>query len=222
MEEPGTPNRGMGRPSALRRHYIINPRFQWKCTGVTALAVFLVSLTTGIAVYLFQYREAQFSSALMHARLTIVLFAATFAVVMAACFALWSVFLTHRICGPLFVMGRCFDTLIDGGFPKQRPLRAKDEFREFHGHFWRAVDAMRERKEAELDSLRQVLSAVRSVAETDAQTWTNLNTVEARVKALVDDDALALGLTRDDVPESPVTNRESPPPIVPRHAETYA
>ena len=227
MEAAGATKRGTGKPRRLRRQYIVNPRFQWKYTGLAALAVFIVSVAMGVTVYLIQFREAQarlLSPAWPHAQentLVIVLVAAAFAMVMAAGFAVWSVFLTHRICGPLFVIGRCFDTLIAGRFPKRRPLRTKDEFGEFCGHFWRAVDAMSARKQAEIDSLTQILRAVRSAAETDAKARTqHLNTVDTLVTVLLDESTQALGLPRDNVAPPPMTNKQSHATRVPQHAES--
>ena len=60
-----------------------------------------------------------------------------FAVLAAAAFGLWSITVTHRICGPMFVMERYLREMAAGRFPKKRPLRQKDAFKEFYDVLWR-------------------------------------------------------------------------------------
>lgn len=221
--EPTKP--GARKPHALRRQYIINPRFQWKFTGLAALGVFVVSIAMGVAVYLIQLRESQariLSPAWTHARentLVIVLVAAAFALVMAAGFAVWSIFLTHRVCGPLYVVERCLDSLIEGKFPKQRPLRAKDEFIGFYGHFWRAVEAISSRKRADVNALSEIIRSVKTAADADpSQHKQHLESIEARLQTMLDEGSQSLGLVRDNTPARPSPAKGSPTTPTPQHA----
>jgi len=209
----------------LRRQFVINPRFQWKYTGLAALTVFVLTVAAGGTLYLIQFREAQarlLSSGWAHARentMLIVGFAAAFAVVVAVGFAVWSVFVTHRICGPLYVVQGCLDTLIEGRFPKQRPLRTKDEFGDFYEHFWRAVDVMRARQEAENESLSEVLRTIRVAAESgDDGRRQHFKAIEERLKALLDANKEALGRGSDNVRTPSEISCEADSPRTLQHA----
>lgn len=51
---------------------------------------------------------------------------------------------THRIAGPIFVMSMYLRQMIDGKIPENlRPLRKKDEFKEFYSLFCAMVETMR-------------------------------------------------------------------------------
>ena len=51
--------------------------------------------------------------------------------------------LTHRIAGPIYVMSNYFKVMIAGEIPKLRPLRDKDELKEFYDLFIAVVDSLK-------------------------------------------------------------------------------
>jgi len=53
---------------------------------------------------------------------------------------------THRISGPIFVMTRCMNEIIEGKDPVFRPLRKKDELKKFYDLLQQTIKAVRERK----------------------------------------------------------------------------
>jgi len=53
---------------------------------------------------------------------------------------------THRVSGPIYVMSNFMKDIIDGREPKLRPLRSKDELKEFYELFRRMVGAIQERE----------------------------------------------------------------------------
>lgn len=53
---------------------------------------------------------------------------------------------THRVSGPIYVMSNFMKDIIEGRDPKLRPLRNKDELKEFYELFKRMVAAIQERE----------------------------------------------------------------------------
>lgn len=54
--------------------------------------------------------------------------------------------ITHRISGPVFVMSRYFKEIIEGGLPDIRPLREKDELKNFYALFKELVDTLKKKR----------------------------------------------------------------------------
>jgi len=154
-----------------RRKYIINPTFQWKYAVTIGLAVFLISTIIGSVLYGVLHHQARLR--MMHpdtylADVTSVLFlfGVSFALVTAAGVAVWSIIMTHRICGPLFVMEQYLAQLAEGNIPQPRALRNKDEFKSFYASFLKAMKALRKRRRQELEALTEALGIVRSASDT--------------------------------------------------------
>ncbi len=164
-ERSSTEKAGMWR---RRRQYIVNPGFQWKYTLATMASVFVVSAlmtTTLFGVLYDQARARTLHLAASHPwenTVTIAVAAGAFAAVMAVAFGVWTVLVTHRICGPLHVMSGFLDELAAGRFPTRRPLRKHDEFKEFYDRFWRAVDALKAKQNSDLEALARVLAVAQS------------------------------------------------------------
>ncbi|MCL2156162.1 MAG: hypothetical protein FWH53_10895 [Leptospirales bacterium] len=51
---------------------------------------------------------------------------------------------SHRISGPIYLMNRYFDEIIEGNYPDIRPLRENDDFQELFDKFRKVADIMRE------------------------------------------------------------------------------
>jgi hypothetical protein len=69
--------------------------------------------------------------------------------------------ITHRVCGPIFVITRHFGTMLDGRYPSLRPLRAGDEFAPMFELFKQLVDKQRDRDAAEVSKLNKAMAAAR-------------------------------------------------------------
>lgn len=87
--------------------------------------------------------------------------------------------ITHRVCGPIFVVHRHLNTILDGGFPHLRGLRAGDEFRDMFETFGQVVDAMKKRDQDELEKLRAFVDVARAKGFSEAEL--------ASVKELIDE-----------------------------------
>lgn len=198
-----------------RRRYIIDPRFQWKF-GLWLMAdVFVVCLAMGMLLLLVQ--NAYSRSLLLEAQaidwsrmaLLLIVFAVGFAVVAAGAFGLWSVMLTHRLCGPLHIIGVRLAELAEGRFPEWRPLRKKDECKELYKQLWATVDSLKARKQADFDALTEILSAVHSARPDDEVGRKRaFDEIAARVSAMRASAAEALGIECDTPPPAPKPKQE--------------
>ena len=149
-----------------RRQVIINTTFQWKMAGVLCVGVFLLSILLSCVLYGVLHQQARMRAVQPEtytASVTGVMlfFGIAFGVISAAAVGLWSLTMTHRICGPLFVLERHFVELGRGRFPNTRRLRSRDEFKAFYASFVRAVDAMKATKRAELHAINEALNELR-------------------------------------------------------------
>ena len=70
--------------------------------------------------------------------------------------------ITHRVCGPIFVLQRHLNTLMSGTYPKIRPLRTGDEFRSCFEAFTGTVNMLRDRDLKELQVLQCVLASAKA------------------------------------------------------------
>lgn len=68
-------------------------------------------------------------------------------IVAAQCLGLYIILIrmTHRISGPIYVMSNFMRDIIDGREPRLRPLRDKDELKDFYDLFKEMVKAVNER-----------------------------------------------------------------------------
>jgi len=191
-----------------RRQYLINPGFQWKYAIMLALAVFLISALISSVLYALLHHQARLrlmnpEAYTAQVTLVILLFGAAFSMLTAGALAVWCVFMTHRICGPLFVLERNLGELADGRFPKLRSLRRKDEFKDLYATFGRAVESLKVNKQAELATLTQALSIAESAANANDEARKDaLSSVATHIKTLRDVATKALGVEAGAVPEA--------------------
>ena len=150
--------------SHSRRKYLIDPNFQWKQAGAIALSVFLLSTTISVVLYGVLHQQArQLATNPTGYRpdttLVMVCFGLGFAALTAGGVGLWSILMTHRICGPIFVMKRYLTQMAEGRLPAMRPLRRRDEFKDLHDALDQAIHSLRVAKQRELARINAALDA---------------------------------------------------------------
>lgn len=155
-----------------RRQYIVNPAFQWKYVLTSAATVFVVSGAISLILYTLLHQQARMramspTTGASDVASVVLTFAGAFAVLTAAAVGIWGVVLTHRVCGPIYIMHRYLVEFTKGKIPNMRPLRQKDEFKDFHATLARAFDTVRTNKERERESLRRVLQAATAAIDAD-------------------------------------------------------
>ena len=79
---------------------------------------------------------------------------------------LFGLIITHRVAGPIYVMGLYISTLAAGRYPRMRALRKNDELRGFFDRFVEAVDRIREREAEEARLLDEVIETLQPLANT--------------------------------------------------------
>lgn len=205
-----------------RKNLIVSPAFQWKYTAIIVGGVFVVSIIMSSALYGFLYEQARArtvhlaTTSQMETLTSIVIASLLFAVVPAGAFGLWSLMLTHRICGPMTVMAGNLRTLAAGRFPKQRELRKRDEFKDFYRLLGRTIEAMKARKEANLDVLLEIASIARDAANGDDQARKKaIAEVSSRVQGLCAEATEMLGTDLDRtepsaLPDDSIGVRDTP------------
>ena len=191
-------------PRARRRKYIINSAFQWKYTLAICIGVFLVASLMGIALFGILHQQARArilfpgSTDIWSNTGIIGLFAVAFSIVVLITLCGWGIFVTHRISGPLYVLRRNLEDLVQGRLPARKALRKKDEFKDLFESFWRAVAALRERRQAELTTLSAVLQTAASALDGDGDKRKNaLQSIATQLEALRAEITEALGEQTD-------------------------
>jgi hypothetical protein len=204
-------------PRRRRRQYLINPSFQWKFAIWVMLDVFVVCSLLALVMFGVLEQSVRWrvlnpdAPRTLHTLLVIFGFAGGFGVVAAAGLGLWSVMITHRLCGPLYVVGRGLKELAAGRLPTLRPLRKKDEFKDFYALFQGTVDSLKQAKSTELTALTQILQVVESAARADDPARRNAcDFVAERVRVLRKQAADALSNQTDDLPDEPPGDADAP------------
>ena len=160
-----------GTAPAPRRRYLVDRGFQLKYALLMAAAGLVVAGVFGVWLHQAHVQATALLSpdpetrALVERsdRLLLGAFVAI-ALLLAAALGLLGVVITHRVAGPVFVLGHYLKVLSDGRFPRMRTLRRSDELKGFYGTFLEAVEAMRVREARHTavleDALRRMRAAV--------------------------------------------------------------
>ncbi len=151
-----------------RRNYLINPVFQWRQAGAISLIVFFMSTTVSAVLYGVLHHQARLLATnptghRPETTVVMVCFGLGFAALTAGGVGLWSILMTHRICGPVFVIKRYLLQIAEGRLPAMRPLRRRDEFKDLHEALDRAIQSLRIGKQRELARINDALDAAHSV-----------------------------------------------------------
>jgi hypothetical protein len=159
-----------GKPATHRRHYLVDRGFQLKYALLMAAAGLVVAVVFGVWIH---QAHAQATALLapdpetraLVARSDRVLLAAfaVIALLLAAALGLLGVVITHRVAGPVFVMGHYLEVLAEGRFPRMRTLRRSDELKLFFRTFIDAVDRMKVREARHAALLEEAVQRMRGV-----------------------------------------------------------
>jgi nitrogen fixation/metabolism regulation signal transduction histidine kinase len=152
---------------------IVDRRFQFKYTGIVLLVAASVALVLGwfLRQSYIEMNEVVDLASLspevndkLNTDDTKFVFRLTIAVLVASVgvFGVMGLLITHRVVGPVFVLQRHFQTLLEGNYPNARPLRDGDEFVEAFTAFRAMLDSMKKRDEDEAQKLRGVIDAAKA------------------------------------------------------------
>lgn len=167
---------------------IVDRRFQFKYTGIIMLVAAVVSTALGyLLLDAYQQMNAMLEiSEAIGDRLNSDDARRVFYIVVGFLGAevvflgVLGLLITHRVCGPIFVLHRHLCTIVDGRYPTLRPLRSGDEFRPAFEAFSTAVSMLKDRDQKELHELRFILEAARAKGLADDQVTALSRMVEER------------------------------------------
>jgi len=154
-----------------RRRYLVDRGFQLKYALLMALAGLVVAAVFGLWLHQAHAQATALiapdpeARALVERsdRLLLVAFGAI-AFLLAAALGLLGVVITHRVAGPVFVMGHYLEILSQGRFPRMRTLRRSDELKAFFRSFIDAVDQMKLREAKHAAVLEDAVQRMRAAA----------------------------------------------------------
>jgi hypothetical protein len=169
-----------------RRNFLVDRGFQLKYALVMAAAGLAVAAVFGLwlhqahaqAIALLSPDPETRALIARSDRLLLAAFAGI-ALLLAAALGLLGVVITHRVAGPIFVMGHYLSVLAQGRFPRMRTLRRSDELRSFFAVFIQAVEAMKKREARHVAVLEDALARMRSAAPRSPDLLSAVQALEA-------------------------------------------
>jgi hypothetical protein len=174
------------RQPSPRRRFLIDRGFQLKYAVVMAVAGLVVAAVFGLWLHQVHAQAVSLLSPDRDTRALIersdALLMAAFAgiaLLLAAALGLLGVVITHRVAGPVFVMGHYLSVLAQGRFPRMRTLRRSDELRSFFAVFIQAVEAMKKREARHVAVLEDALSRMRTAAARSPELGDAVKALEA-------------------------------------------
>jgi hypothetical protein len=160
-----------GRTPAPRRRYLVDRGFQLKYALLMAAAGLVVAVVFGVWLHQAHVQATALLSpdaetrALVERSDRLLLGAfVVIALLLAAALGLLGVVITHRVAGPVFVLGHYLRVLAEGRFPRMRTLRRSDELKVFFSTFLEAVEAMKVREARHTAVLEDALRRMRAAA----------------------------------------------------------
>src|SRR5512145_2708046 len=152
-----------------RRVFLVDRGFQLKYALLMAGAGALVALIFGLwlhqahaqAIEIVGLDPALREELARGDRQLLVAFAGI-AALLALALGLLGVVMTHRVAGPVSVMGHYVSVLARGAFPRMRTLRKTDELRSFFQTFIDAVESLKERERRHVELLEATVGRMKA------------------------------------------------------------
>ena len=173
----------------FRRHYLLDRGFQLKYALVMAVAGLAVAAIFGLWVH---QAHAQATALLAPDAETRILLErsdrvllgvlAGIALLLALALGLLGVVITHRVAGPVFVMGHYLKVISEGRFPKMRTLRRSDELRTFFQTFLEAVEVLKRRERRHAEVLEDAAHRMRAVVSRAPELGPSIDALEAAAR----------------------------------------
>jgi hypothetical protein len=154
-----------------RRQFLVDRGFQLKYALVMSGAGLLVAVIFGLWLHQIHAQaialltpDGETRTLIERSDTLLLVTFAGIAVLLAAALGLLGVVITHRVAGPVFVMGHYLSVLAQGRFPRMRTLRRSDELKGFFQVFIDAVEALKTREARHVAVLEDVLSRARTAS----------------------------------------------------------
>lgn len=182
-----------------RRVYLVDRAFQLKYTLLLVATGLAVALTFGLWIWQAHVQVSELTAVdpairpLIEAsdRYLLVVFLGI-AFLMAAALGLVGILVTHRVAGPIFVMGHYMSVLAQGRYPRMRTLRQRDELKGFFRNFLEAVATLKRREADHAAVLEDAVERMRAARPKAPELAPAIDALEAaarqRREALAADD----------------------------------
>jgi hypothetical protein len=177
-------------PKQWRRRYLISPQFQRKVAMWLALDVFVACMFMGTLLYAIQIQYvrdvvlrpgAGFNQQIVMLN---IVFSLAFAILTAAALGISSIVISHRFCGPLYLIGQGLRSISQGRIPSPRNLRKKDELTDFFKLYQDAAAKLQTERRCEIDELDQALRCLKQAAAAGPATAASIQDAIAHIEAL--------------------------------------
>lgn len=167
-----------------RRQFLINRAFQIKYTVIIAVIGIIIAILWGTLFYKASRENSQqmlmlvqmdpnlsSMSDIIKDKLAaedskIMLYLILFVIAIFLSLVIWGILITHRIAGPIFIISRYVDSITDGKIPETRPLRKKDELKEFFEKFNKMIESLKERENVDIVVINDVLKTLETIKDT--------------------------------------------------------
>jgi hypothetical protein len=154
-----------------RRVYLVDRAFQIKYSLLLVAAGLGVALAFGLWIWQAHLQVSELAAVdpairpLIEAsdRNLLVIFVGI-AALMAGALGLVGILITHRVAGPIFVMGHYMSVLATGRYPRMRTLRRRDELKGFFQNFIEAVATLKQREARHATVLEEAVERMRAAA----------------------------------------------------------
>jgi hypothetical protein len=173
-----------------RRVFLVDRAFQLKYALLMAGAGALVAIIFGLwlqqahaqAIEIAGLDPALRAELARGDRQLLVAFAGI-AVLLALALGLLGVVMTHRVAGPVAVMGHYVSVLARGAFPRMRTLRKTDELRSFFQVFIDAVDGLKSRERRHVELLEATAARIKVALPRAPELAAALEPLEAEIRS---------------------------------------
>ena len=172
-----------------RRQFLVDRGFQLKYALLLAAAGLVVAVVFGLWLHQAHVQatvllapDAETRALVERSDRVLLAAFAAIALLLAAALGLLGVIVTHRVAGPVFVMGHYLRVLAEGRFPRMRTLRRSDELKEFFRTFIEAVEAMKAREARHAAVLEDAVQRMHDAASRAPELGPAIEALEAAIR----------------------------------------
>jgi hypothetical protein len=150
---------------------VVDKAFQYKYTAIIVSIVVVVSAVLGYLLLQSYWELNRIMDVAMglpekpkvspDAARQVFHISAAFLVFEVLALGVMGLIITHRVCGPVFVIHGHLMTMLDGKYPHTRPLRSKDEFQETFKLFTAVIESLQQRDANEMKTLNRAIAAAK-------------------------------------------------------------
>jgi hypothetical protein len=171
-----------------RRTYLVDRSFQLKYILLLMGWGFALALLFGLWAYQAHAQAVELVApdpgqrAWGRAGVQLLWVLAAIAVLSSAALGLLGFVMTHRVAGPIHVMGELLGALAEGRYPSRRSLRKHDELKVFHGQLLQVIETLRERERLQLARLDDAVGRMRAAAARAPELGPTVAALEAELR----------------------------------------